>query len=250
MSEFRHTEDPGPSERCPAGLLYVPVRPGPAGCTARLFRTPPGGRTAVGFTSERRLTATLGPAQPWIRLAEPAVRALAEPLGVTALTVDPPCAAPALPVALVTRPVAAPGSAGSMAPLSRYGPDHSGPDHSGLAHSTPGRSPLNRSAFAPGPGSAVSGPPVNDPAPVSVPVAPGRPASVPVPPVPARPVSAPVADAHDRPVSAPVRGPGPAAVPDRPVPGLFLRGRDARYRGVLRVAGAAAVVACLGLLTG
>lgn len=233
MSEFRHTEDPGPSERCPAGLLYVPVRPGPAGCTARLFRTPPGGRTAVGFTSERRLTATLGPAQPWIRLAEPAVRALAAPLGVTALTVDPRCAAPAVPVASVTRPLAAPGSAGSMAPLSRYGPDHSGADHA-----TPRRSPLNRSAVAPGPGSAVSGPPASDPAPGSVPVALGRPACVPVPPVP------------DRPVSAPVRGPRPAAAPHRPGPGLFLRGRDATYRGVVRVAGAAAIVACLGLPTG
>ncbi|MGI5373878.1 SAV_915 family protein [Streptomyces sp. CA-251387] len=60
-----------------------------------LFRTPLGDRTAVGFTSEQRLTATLGPGQPWIVLAEPALRALAAPLGVTTLTLDPQFAAPA-----------------------------------------------------------------------------------------------------------------------------------------------------------
>ncbi|MGW4674958.1 SAV_915 family protein [Streptomyces sp. NPDC004324] len=88
-------EDPEPAERFPAGALFVPVRPGSAGCTARLFRTPLGERTAVGFTSERRLTATLGPGHAWIRLAEPALRALAEPLGVTTVTVDPSFSAPA-----------------------------------------------------------------------------------------------------------------------------------------------------------
>lgn len=55
----------------------------------RLFRTPLGDRTAIGFTSESRLIATLGPEQAWIRLAEPALRALTEPLGVTTVTVDP-----------------------------------------------------------------------------------------------------------------------------------------------------------------
>lgn len=40
MSPVDHPEDPDPSERFPAGPLYVPVRPGPAGCTARFFRTP------------------------------------------------------------------------------------------------------------------------------------------------------------------------------------------------------------------
>ncbi|MHC5909269.1 SAV_915 family protein, partial [Streptomyces sp. S6] len=38
--------------------------------------------------------ATLGPDQPWLRLAEPALRALALPLGVTAVTVDPRFTAP------------------------------------------------------------------------------------------------------------------------------------------------------------
>ncbi|GGT29701.1 SAV_915 family protein [Streptomyces purpureus] len=88
-------DDPDPSPRPPARPLYVPVRPGPAGCAARLFRTPLGARTAVGFTTERRLHTVLGAHQAWIRLAEPALRALTAPLGVGVLTVDPQLAAPA-----------------------------------------------------------------------------------------------------------------------------------------------------------
>ncbi|WP_371547121.1 hypothetical protein OG266_18840 [Streptomyces sp. NBC_00554] len=97
MSPLDRPEDPDPepSERIPAGRLYVPVRSGPAGCTARFFRTPLGGRTAVGFTSAAKLTATLGTEQVCIRLSEPALRALAAPLGVSALTVDPQLSAPA-----------------------------------------------------------------------------------------------------------------------------------------------------------
>ncbi|MGV4985295.1 SAV_915 family protein [Streptomyces sp. NRAIS4] len=95
MAELRYGEDPEPSDQFPAGPLYVPVRPGPSGYAARLFRTPLGHRTAVAFTSERRLSATLGPGQAWIRLAEPALRALTAPLGVTVLTVDPQFTAPA-----------------------------------------------------------------------------------------------------------------------------------------------------------
>ncbi|EPH45548.1 SAV_915 family protein [Streptomyces aurantiacus] len=82
-------EDPEPSERGPAGPLFVPVRPGPAGCVARLFRTPFGGRTAVAFTTSQRLADELGARQRWIRLSEPALRALTEPLGVARVTVDP-----------------------------------------------------------------------------------------------------------------------------------------------------------------
>ncbi|MER7848743.1 SAV_915 family protein [Kitasatospora sp. NPDC096077] len=95
MSQRLYAEDPEPSERNPTGPLLVPVRSGPLGHTARVFRTALGDRTAVAFTSEERLTAVLGPDQPWITLAEPALRALTEPLGVTALTVDPQLAAPA-----------------------------------------------------------------------------------------------------------------------------------------------------------
>ncbi|MFJ6718046.1 MULTISPECIES: SAV_915 family protein [unclassified Streptomyces] len=89
MAALLHGEDPEPSERGPAGPLFVPVRPGPAGYAARVFRTPLGGRTAVGFTTPDRLSAALGPDQRWTRLAEPALRALVRPLGVTTVTVDP-----------------------------------------------------------------------------------------------------------------------------------------------------------------
>ncbi|MFJ9241175.1 SAV_915 family protein [Streptomyces sp. NPDC101776] len=95
MSPVDRPEDPEPSEPVPAGLLYVPVRSGPTGCTARFFRAPLGGRTAVGFTSAAKLTATLGAEQASIKLSEPALRALAAPLGVTDLTVDPSLSAPA-----------------------------------------------------------------------------------------------------------------------------------------------------------
>ncbi|MBD0690863.1 SAV_915 family protein, partial [Streptomyces sp. CBMA123] len=95
MNQHLSTGDPEPCERNPAGQLLVPVRSGPLGHTARLFRTALGNRTAVAFTSPQRLAAVLGPDQPWIVLAEPALRALTEPLGVTTLTVDPQLAAPA-----------------------------------------------------------------------------------------------------------------------------------------------------------
>lgn len=95
MKQLVYGEDPEPWDRFPAGLLFVPVRPGPSRCATRLFRTPLGDRTATGFTSLRRLTATLGPGQAWIRLAEPALRALTAPLGVTTVTVDPQFTAPA-----------------------------------------------------------------------------------------------------------------------------------------------------------
>ncbi|MEU5915139.1 SAV_915 family protein [Streptomyces sp. NPDC004288] len=94
MTDLTRSEDPEPSERVPAGPLLVPVRPGPSGCSARLFRTPLGDRTAVGFTTEAGLAATLGPGHARVRLSEPALRALVAPLGVTVLTVDPQLAAP------------------------------------------------------------------------------------------------------------------------------------------------------------
>ncbi|MFD4577544.1 SAV_915 family protein [Streptomyces sp. NPDC058417] len=111
-------DDPEPCERTPAGPLYVPVRPGPAGNVTRLFRTPLGARTAVGFTSAGRLTATLGTGQPWIRLAEPALRALTAPLGVTTVTVDPPLSAPAPAPSAPTPSAPAPAQSAPSAPAS------------------------------------------------------------------------------------------------------------------------------------
>ncbi|MFE5856809.1 SAV_915 family protein [Streptomyces sp. NPDC056500] len=91
-----YTADDGEGDRPgPAAALYVPVRFGRvAGHHLCFLRTPLGVRTAVGFTSRERLAAVLGAEQAWIRLAEPVVRALAEPLGVLALTVDPQLTAP------------------------------------------------------------------------------------------------------------------------------------------------------------
>ncbi|MFF3605019.1 SAV_915 family protein [Streptomyces sp. NPDC002463] len=95
MSAVLYGDEPEPGERFPAGRLCVPVRPGSGGCVTRLFRTPVGGRTAVAFTGPARLRAVLGDAQPWIALAEPALRALMEPLGVRELRIDPVLTAPA-----------------------------------------------------------------------------------------------------------------------------------------------------------
>ncbi|MFD3523308.1 SAV_915 family protein [Streptomyces sp. NPDC058653] len=97
------TQEDADPEEPGAGPLYVPVRLGSAGGRQlRFMRTPLGERTAVGFTSARRLTAALGPRQPYIRLAETCLRALSEPLGVVLVTVDPQLAA--APVAPRTSP--------------------------------------------------------------------------------------------------------------------------------------------------
>ncbi|RLV10503.1 hypothetical protein CTZ27_01650 [Streptomyces griseocarneus] len=74
--------------------LYVPVRRCPDGFALRVFRSPLGDRTAVAFTTERRLSDVLGAGQASIRLALPAVRALAAPLGVELVSVDPQLTAP------------------------------------------------------------------------------------------------------------------------------------------------------------
>ncbi|MFJ8013464.1 SAV_915 family protein [Streptomyces sp. NPDC096339] len=112
MCLFQYDDDPEPGERVPAGLLYVPVRPGTTRVAVRVFRTPLGARTAVGFTDPGRLAATFGAEQPWIRLSEGALRAMAEPLGVVLLTVDPTFTAPAVTGSLATgSPTAGPAAA-------------------------------------------------------------------------------------------------------------------------------------------
>ncbi|WP_329561445.1 SAV_915 family protein [Kitasatospora sp. NBC_01266] len=116
-------QDAEPNEPVPTGQLLVPVRSGPLGHTPRFFRSPLGARTAVAFSTEQRLTEVLGADQPWITLAEPALRALAEPLGITALTVDPRVAAPG-PSPLPTRlpapsPLPAPLPVPTPLPLAR-----------------------------------------------------------------------------------------------------------------------------------
>ncbi|WP_308103039.1 SAV_915 family protein [Streptomyces sichuanensis] len=102
-----HPADDGePSHPDPAEPLYVPVRPCSCGFALRVYRTPLGTRTAVAFTSRRRLSDCLGPGVPSVRLALPAVRALAEPLGVTLVRVDPQLsAAPVRPFPEDTTPL-------------------------------------------------------------------------------------------------------------------------------------------------
>ncbi|MEU8436135.1 SAV_915 family protein [Streptomyces sp. NPDC029216] len=114
MCLFQYDDDPEPEERVPAGLLFVPVRPGAGEVVVRLFRTPLGARTAVGFTSARRLAATLGAGHPWIRLSESALRALAEPLGAAPLTVDPTLTAPVAAPEGPARAAAVPGAASGI----------------------------------------------------------------------------------------------------------------------------------------
>ncbi|MEE4489538.1 SAV_915 family protein [Streptomyces sp. BE230] len=118
MNDSQCAEDPDPLPVNRTGALFVPARPGPAGYCARLFRTPLGARTAVAFTDERQLIRTLGQQQTWIRLSEPAVRALVAPLGVVDLTIDPLLAAPG-PGA---PPLAGPGSRTGRNPQRTYRP--------------------------------------------------------------------------------------------------------------------------------
>ncbi|MFJ4559965.1 SAV_915 family protein [Streptomyces massasporeus] len=68
MAEPLLGDDPEPLDRFPAGHL---------------------------FTSAERLTAALGADQAWVRLAEPALRSMTTPLGITTVTVDPLFSAPA-----------------------------------------------------------------------------------------------------------------------------------------------------------
>ncbi|MEU2508194.1 SAV_915 family protein [Streptomyces sp. NPDC007863] len=144
--------DPDPVEPAPAGRLCVPVRPGGHGVTTRLYRTPVGARTAVAFTTPERLHATLGTAQPWIPLAEAALRALTRPLGVRALTVDPVLTAPFTP---------APDSVPEAVPVPAPAPD---PDPEPerapvpLPEPTPGARPSAAPAPAPAPAPASPAP--------------------------------------------------------------------------------------------
>ncbi|MFI9719865.1 SAV_915 family protein [Streptomyces sp. NPDC052396] len=78
----------------PAPALFVPVRHCPSGFALRAFRSSLGERTAVAFTSARLLTDCLGPRQAAVRLSLPALRALAAPLGITEVRVDPQLTAP------------------------------------------------------------------------------------------------------------------------------------------------------------
>jgi hypothetical protein len=55
----------------------------------RCGRLPTGERVGIAFTTEERLTETMGPGQEWIHLHERALRAMLRPLGVTRIQMDP-----------------------------------------------------------------------------------------------------------------------------------------------------------------
>ncbi|WP_457033339.1 SAV_915 family protein [Kitasatospora sp. P5_F3] len=87
--------DPAPQEPAePRTLLHVPVRSTGTGYALRMFTQRDGSRCAVAFSCPARVTALLGAGQRSVPLAEPALRALAEPLGATVLVIDPQLVAP------------------------------------------------------------------------------------------------------------------------------------------------------------
>jgi hypothetical protein len=96
-------------------LLFVPVRESGSGTLAlRTGRLAAGPRVGLAFTSLASLRSVLGPAQPWIRLHEDAIRDLLEPVGIDQIRVDaclwPPAKVPAA-VPPGTPPAAAPPAA-------------------------------------------------------------------------------------------------------------------------------------------
>ncbi|SJZ40628.1 SseB protein N-terminal domain-containing protein [Marinactinospora thermotolerans DSM 45154] len=72
-----------------AAVLFVPVHEGKGAVALRSARLGSGERVVPAFTTAPRLRAAMGAGQRWIRLAEPAVRALTAPLGISRLWIDP-----------------------------------------------------------------------------------------------------------------------------------------------------------------
>jgi hypothetical protein len=70
--------------------LFVPVRRSSLGTLTPLTaRLPQGPRVGIAFTSVEALQTASLPGQDWIRLAQPALRALLRPLGIERIQVDP-----------------------------------------------------------------------------------------------------------------------------------------------------------------
>jgi hypothetical protein len=68
----------------------VPVRESQAGMLAlRTGRLTSGERVGLAFTSEASLLLTMGPFQPWVRLAAEPLRDMLAPLGVGCVRIDP-----------------------------------------------------------------------------------------------------------------------------------------------------------------
>ena len=72
-------------------LLCIPAHPamGPIEAAVELRRLSNGAVVAIGFSSPRRLVASLGPSQPWIGLPALLFSALADALQVDQVLIDP-----------------------------------------------------------------------------------------------------------------------------------------------------------------
>jgi hypothetical protein len=79
--------------------FYVPVRANRAGVlTLRTGQLESGERIGLAFTSQYRLSFTLGPAQQWVNLGENSLRDMLAPLGIRQLRIDPlPLGGPGAP---------------------------------------------------------------------------------------------------------------------------------------------------------
>jgi hypothetical protein len=72
-----------------AGLMVVPVKSGTEMACLCCGCLPTGERVGIAFTSEACLAGVMGPAQPFVRLSEHAMREMLTPLGVARIQVDP-----------------------------------------------------------------------------------------------------------------------------------------------------------------
>ncbi|WP_433336039.1 SAV_915 family protein [Spirillospora sp. CA-294931] len=76
-------------------LLIVPVRVCGGAAVLRTGRLDSGGeRCGIAFTARDRLRAVLGPEQPWIEMAEPALRSTLRQMGIGRIRVDPMLVSP------------------------------------------------------------------------------------------------------------------------------------------------------------
>ncbi|MGZ0147265.1 SAV_915 family protein [Kribbella sp. WER1] len=67
---------------------FVPVRCADGVAVVQTGRSPDGRRVGIAFTTSADLRAACGAAE-WMRLSEPALRDLLEPLGITRIQLDP-----------------------------------------------------------------------------------------------------------------------------------------------------------------
>ena len=134
-------------------VLFVPVRESESGTLAlRTGRLAAGPRVGLAFTSLASLRSVLGPAQPWIRLHEDAIRDLLGSAGINQIRVDarlwPPAKATAAVPPAGTPPAAAPPAAAppAAAPPAVTRPATPGRPRPGVTPHLPVSVPLRRRA--------------------------------------------------------------------------------------------------------